>query len=791
MSIPRRASPLLSAAVIVAVVIAVFLLDRRGGAEAHPSIRGDVVEVTEGVESSDLPERAAAFLATDRPWRAAMVMRTYLAQVVEAPADHRLLAARAEAGWGAWEEARVLLEQVPALDTRENGIGLYLLGRARDEAGDAAAAAEVYRTFLDLSAPGGEMEEERRAAELRLALALIRAGDRSAGEEQVRSVASRSGDIAPWIALLHADALAATGDTAAVRQAIAGHDAGLEGLRAWRSRILAAERVGDLARARELARQAGRWATTRATQSEFLVREGSILISMGETAAGRALMREAIALGDAGAAARQAANSLRGGQRSPEDDLSIARVDAAQGLHEQAVDGFRRWLEEGRGSGAERTRVHMEHANALFYSNRFDEVEAALAPISGETSAQFFRARAASHAGDIEGAMSLYLSLAERHAGTANGRSALFTAAGIRHDQNDFERARELYRQVVSRYAGSDHMGLAMMRLAGIAFVREEYAEAARIWDDYLRRYPNGSRAAQSMYWSARAREAMGDASPATSLYRSVMQRERDGYYAVLAAERLGESFWPLPMRASPPGDPAADERVTRWMEGIDLLRDAGFPEDAAAQADRVVTQAGSDRATLYRLAEALAERGYSRAAIRIGLRLDGSGQPDRRLLRILYPFPYRALITEEARDRGFDPFVAAALIRQESMFEARITSPAGARGLMQVMPATGARLAAAAGMEDWDAEMLYHPEINVHLGTRYVAQHLEEYDGSLPSVFSAYNAGAHRVEWWSEFAEYEDDLQFTERIPYRETRDYVKILTRNRAIYAGLYGGE
>ncbi len=123
-------------------------------------------------------------------------------------------------------------------------------------------------------------------------------------------------------------------------------------------------------------------------------------------------------------------------------------------------------------------------------------------------------------------------------------------------------------------------------------------------------------------------------------------------------------------------------------------------------------------------------------------------------------------------------------------MFEARITSPAGARGLMQVMPATGARLADAAGMDEWDAEMLYHPEINVHLGTRYVAHHLEEYDGSLPSVFSAYNAGAHRVEWWSEFAEYEDEEIFTERIPYRETRDYVKILTRNRALYEGLYGG-
>jgi soluble lytic murein transglycosylase len=124
-------------------------------------------------------------------------------------------------------------------------------------------------------------------------------------------------------------------------------------------------------------------------------------------------------------------------------------------------------------------------------------------------------------------------------------------------------------------------------------------------------------------------------------------------------------------------------------------------------------------------------------------------------------------------------------------MFEARITSPAGARGLMQIMPATARQLAEAAGIDQWHAEMLYHPEINVHLGTRYIAQHMENYEGALPPVFSAYNAGSHRVAWWSEFPEYGDDELFTERIPFAETRGYVRILTRNREVYTGMYGDE
>lgn len=792
MSQTRGRSTALIVALLVGGMLAAALFRWGGdGAETRPAIGGDIEEVVEGSDVDDLPERAAVLLATDRPWQAARLMRAYRERVGAMAPEHRVLAAQAEAGWGEWEAAGALLEGVPALDTYAGGIGLYLLGRARDAAGDPAGAVEVYRAFLALSSPAAEMEGERRGAALRLGLAMIRSGDVVAGTEHVREVARGAGDAAVWIDLLRIDALAELGDTAAVRLATVEHSAGLTGLAARRALVRAAEQAGDLMAARGAAEAGRRWASTATTQSEFLVRGGEIAIAAGDVDAGRAAMRAAIDLSPSGVYARQAANRLRSGDPSPEEALVIARVDAAQGLHAQAVNGFRRWLEAGQGSAAERAQVHIEHANALFYAQRFDEVAAALAPIASQNAARFLRARAAAHAGQIDEAMRIYLSLAEEFAGTPNGRSALFLAAGVRHDQNDFDRARELYQRVVERYPGSDYMGLAMMRLAGIAFLQEDYVEAVRLWDLYRARYPRGTRALESMYWAARAREEMGDRATAQLLYRQVRERERDGYYALRASGRLGEPFWPLPMSTSPGDDPAANARVAGWMAAVDLLRDAGFPDAAAAQADRVVAATGNDRATLYALAEALIERGYSRAAIRIGLRLQRTGLPNRRLLRILYPFPYRTLISEEARDRGLDPFVAAALIRQESMFEARITSPAGARGLMQIMPATGLEVAEAAGIESWNAEMLYYPEINVYLGTRYVAEQMAAYDNSLPSVFSAYNAGPHRVEWWSEFAEYGHEELFTERIPYRETRDYVKILTRNRALYAGLYGEE
>jgi len=785
-------APGLHISFVVALCLSLAQLACRGEAnDIEPDVIGDVEVTMAQLEVEDLPAQAEAFLATDRPWRAARAMRRYLEANRNAPPDHLLLAARAEGGWGAWPEALALLEEIPALDTYENGIGLFLLGRARDETGDAEGAVEAYRAFLALSPPAGEVEDERAAARLRMGLALVRAGDRAGGRTELDRSRERAGGAAVWINLLEADALAETGDRDAVRAAVAQFNEGILGLRAWRARVAAAWNAGNVAEARALANQARDWARTGATRAEFLVLAGHAAIEEGDETAGRGAMRSAIAIGAAGASAREAAEVLREGRMTPADHLSVARVYRAQGLHEESLPGYREWLGSGMGSVGERGRVQMEYANALFYSERYDEVEAALRPIRDRTDARFLHARALAHLGNVDEAARIYVSIANEFAGTANGAQGLLLAAGVRHDAGHTDQARELYQRLVSRYAGTSQMGLAMMRLAGMAFHEENYAEAARIWEEYRSRYPRGTHALQSLYWSGRAHEEMGDSATAQARFRAVRQAERDSYYALLASEHLGESFWPLPMGPSPESSPEASQRVAGWMRGIDLLRAAGFPDEASAEADRVVSRAGGDRLTRYALAEALAERGYSQRAIRIGLGLQGSERQNRRLLRILYPFPYRSLITEEARDREIDPFISAALIRQESMFEERISSHVGARGLMQIMPATGRRLAEAAGMDQWDADLLYQAEINVHLGTRYVAQHWNNYDGSLPSIFSAYNAGAHRVEWWSEFPEYGRDELFTERIPFRETRDYVKILTRNHALYRGLYTDE
>lgn len=778
----------------VVALIAILCAAAAGCADgdAPDPVRGDVEAAVEATAEEELPARARAYLASDRPWSAARVMRAYAAaDPVGMADDHRVLAGRAEAGWGAWDRARELLDGVRALETYDSGVGVFLLARAREETGDIEGAIAAYRDFLALPFTAGSLEEERDAAELRLALALLGSGEAAAADSTLVPMYASMGNADVWLDILRARALAARGDTAAVAGLLAPHEDGMPGLFAWRTRIDAASAAGDTAGARSLANEARAWARTASTRAEFLVRAGEFAIAMGDVARGRDAFRSAIERSPGSLHARQAASYLKEGEPTPADQLAIARAYRAQGLNEESLEGFRAWLTSGAGSAGQREAVRIEYATALFYAQRFDEALEALDPVRGSATARYLRARAAARAGHTQQAVNLYLALAGEARGASAASRATYLAADTYLDAGDVEGGRRLYQRVVDRYPGTDYMGLALMRLAGMAFLEGEYGRARQLWDDYRQRYPRGERSLQATYWAARARQEAGDSASAVPLFREVTAKDRDSYYALVASARLGESFWPIPFGPSPAPNPDAADRVAGWIRGLDMLRSAGFHDLASEEALRLAWSVGGNRDDRYAMGEALAERGYSRAAIRLGLALQDDEPLNERLMRILFPFPFRTMITEEARDRGIDPFVAAALMRQESLFDPRATSHVGARGLMQLMPATGATVAAEAGVEPWDAELLYHPEINVYLGTRLLAQHMEEYDGSLPAVFSAYNAGPHRVEWWSAFAEYGNDELFTERIPFAETRGYVKILTRNRAVYAGLYGGE
>ncbi|HEX6630578.1 MAG TPA: lytic transglycosylase domain-containing protein, partial [Gemmatimonadaceae bacterium] len=159
------------------------------------------------------------------------------------------------------------------------------------------------------------------------------------------------------------------------------------------------------------------------------------------------------------------------------------------------------------------------------------------------------------------------------------------------------------------------------------------------------------------------------------------------------------------------------------------------------------------------------------------------------RTYRTIYPVVHRDVLAAEAAEHELDPALVAALIRQESNFQANARSAANARGLMQLLPSVGRGIARAMDFPVWEDALLYEPDVNVRLGTAHLASLMKEYDGVLPNVLAAYNAGGSRVTRWQRKTGADDDPElFAERIPYDETRDYVRIVERNRAIYRALY---
>jgi soluble lytic murein transglycosylase len=278
-------------------------------------------------------------------------------------------------------------------------------------------------------------------------------------------------------------------------------------------------------------------------------------------------------------------------------------------------------------------------------------------------------------------------------------------------------------------------------------------------------------------------------------LAQASLRQARDfdpfSFYGLRAADMLNEHVIQDRLAPDPVTPADANRAVQAALVRFDLLRSIGWNEAATFELDRLRQYFTVENDALYTLAEGLNERNRTIVGVSIGRELQrrAAGQWNRRLLRIVYPMPYRQAIERTARAHGISPYFMAALIRQESMFNTMATSSAGALGLMQVMPATGRSLARSLGIRGFKAEMLYTPDVNLRIGSRFLADMIRTWNDRTDYVLASYNAGPTRMARWRQFPEAGNADLFLERIPFDETRDYVRIVQLNARIYETLYG--
>jgi soluble lytic murein transglycosylase len=152
------------------------------------------------------------------------------------------------------------------------------------------------------------------------------------------------------------------------------------------------------------------------------------------------------------------------------------------------------------------------------------------------------------------------------------------------------------------------------------------------------------------------------------------------------------------------------------------------------------------------------------------------------------YPTPFRDIVMARSQETGLDPAYVYGLIRQESRFISDARSSVGASGLMQLMPNTARWVARKLALE-FKPDQIVDPLINVRLGTGYLKLVLEDFGGSQAMAAAAYNAGPSRPRRWREGPSVEPAI-WAENIPFNETRDYVKKVLSNAAVYASLLDG-
>jgi soluble lytic murein transglycosylase len=358
---------------------------------------------------------------------------------------------------------------------------------------------------------------------------------------------------------------------------------------------------------------------------------------------------------------------------------------------------------------------------------------------------------------------------------------ALFLRADLAQESTRRALADTVFGVLIQRWPTHEYATQARLRLAGAALVQGDTGTAERWYRAEVE--ARGGQQLAARFFLASLVDARGDSVGAREQWLELARRDSIGYYGGLARGRV---------QAPPPRFARDDAPMPRHLGAelriLDLLDQVGFAGEAQALVAWLVARDDGAEYSLS-LARALVDRGRTTHAINLGWRAARTlTLNDARVLRAIYPWPLRDVVHAEAEEFGLDPYLLAALIRQESSFDPAARSRAGARGLMQVMPATARQAARRQGL-DWSDQLLRVPDANIHIGASHLATLLRHYRGELVPSLAAYNAGLTPVERWRRrFPEARTPALFVERIPYVETRGYVRAVLRNLEIYRVLY---
>ncbi|MEX1248162.1 MAG: tetratricopeptide repeat protein [Anaerolineales bacterium] len=401
----------------------------------------------------------------------------------------------------------------------------------------------------------------------------------------------------------------------------------------------------------------------------------------------------------------------------------------------------------------------------------------------------------------------------------------LFTAGEIAEVGGRLTLSTEIWPRVADEYPSSE-FAYDSVFLAGISAYRlEDYVQAQGLFLRANQSALSLEQEAQSLFWLAKAYEVQGDEALARNAREQAAAIDLTGYYSERAQDILdGRGIFEPPAAYSFDYDVAAEQAETEaWIistfhlpAGTDLSGVGSLPADprfqrgtelwnlgeyelARAEFEDLRQSVATDPAASYQLANYLLDLRLYRTAIFAAREvLNLAGMSDAATMnaptyfnRVRFGAYYSEIVLPETAADGIDPLFFYAMMRQESLFEGFVTSSAGARGVMQIIPITGQDIAT---LTDWPpnytSEDLYRPIVSIRFGVDYLAIQRNAFGGDLYAALAAYNAGPGNASYWVGLAKGDPDL-FLEIVGFAETRNHIRSVYELFIIYRNLYATE
>lgn len=276
-------------------------------------------------------------------------------------------------------------------------------------------------------------------------------------------------------------------------------------------------------------------------------------------------------------------------------------------------------------------------------------------------------------------------------------------------------------------------------------------------------------------YWMARSLEVQGQQKPARDLYLETANLR--GFYGFMAAQRTGVPY--RMKNQSVKHVPDWRTASQRWPFLLRVRELLSMNEIAAARSEWIHNMDRNPVAQRIEFGHIALNQGWHELAILASIRAEAWDALDLR-----FPLPLKRTFSQMAQERTMNTSLIYAISRQESALYPLAQSPVGARGLMQLMPATAKETAGKLGVPYRNEQQLFDPAMNIRLGSAYLKRLLDVYDGNRILAAAAYNAGPGRVKRWRDQSDNKPMDVWVESIPYKETRNYVQNVLSFDLIY-------